>query len=157
VRHELWVDTNAGCYGHGSEGDGGGWRGLRQVVLLRITREFPGQMCRLPVVEDHFYLTNIPATHRRGTPQALLGIARGHWEIENGLHWVKDATMGEDACRNKKAALGLAWMRNIAMFLLQFVAGDSVPQKQLLLGARGGAATRLVSIRRRPRRLVGEL
>ena len=30
---------------------------------------------------------------------ALLGLVRQHWRIENCLHWVRDVTLGEDACR----------------------------------------------------------
>jgi len=29
---------------------------------------------------------------------ALLKLARSHWSIENGLHRVRDVSMGEDAC-----------------------------------------------------------
>ncbi len=28
--------------------------------------------------------------------QRLLALVRGHWQIENGLHYVKDVTLGED-------------------------------------------------------------
>ena len=157
MTHELWIDCHCSGYGHGSDGRGGGWPELRQVVLLRITREFLDLTPLLPVVEDRFYLTNIAASHKDGSPQALLAIARGHWEIENGLHWVKDVSMGEDACRNKTAAIGLAWLRSIAVFLLEFVAGDSVPQKRLGIQAEPSIATRLVNIARKPRRLLGEL
>lgn len=151
------MDRQCSGYGHGSEGRGGGWPGLRQVVLVRITREFLDQKPRLPVIEDHFYLTSLPPTHKDGSPAALMAIARGHWEIENGLHWVKDVSMGEDACRNKKAALGLAWLRNIALFLMRHVAGESLPQKRIRIQANPAIATRLANIRRRPRKLLGEL
>ena len=151
------MDRHCGGYGHGSEGRGGGWPGLRQVVLLRITREFLDQIPRMPVIEDHFYLTSIQASHKDGSPEALMAIARGHWEIENGLHWVKDASMGEDACRNKKAALGLAWLRNIALFLMRHVAGESLPQKRIRIQAKPSIATRLANISRRPRKLIGEV
>jgi hypothetical protein len=29
-------------------------------------------------------------------PQRLAQLVRGHWEIENRLHWVRDVTFGED-------------------------------------------------------------
>ena len=37
-------------------------------------------------------------------PVAPLGQVRGHWGIENRLHWVRDATLGEDACRVRSGA-----------------------------------------------------
>lgn len=156
MTHELWLDRRPEGYGHGSEGDGGGWPGLRQVVLIRITRTFLEQVPRLPVVEDHFYLTSLPPSHKSGSPTALLAIARNHWEIENGLHFVKDASMGEDASRNARASHGMSWMRNIALFLLRFVRGASTQEKHIRINAIPSIATKLVAIKRRPRTLLGE-
>jgi hypothetical protein len=39
-------------------------------------------------------VTSLPATI--ALPERLLKLKRGHWTIENGLHSVKDVTMGED-------------------------------------------------------------
>ena len=39
---------------------------------------------------------------RKLSPQALLETARGHWGIENRLHWQLDVSFGEDAARNRK-------------------------------------------------------
>jgi len=36
------------------------------------------------------------------SPQELLETARAHWQIENGLHWVLDVVLREDAARNRK-------------------------------------------------------
>jgi predicted transposase YbfD/YdcC len=51
----------------------------------------------------------------------LLGISRGHWGIENRLHWVRDMSFGEDACRVRTRAAPqiLAAMRNVGMWLLR--------------------------------------
>ena len=51
----------------------------------------------------------------------LLRIARAHWGIENSLHWVRDVTMGEDACRvrTEQAPEVLAGLRNAALALLR--------------------------------------
>jgi len=49
---------------------------------------------------------------------ALLGIIRGHWSaIENGTHYRRDVTLGEDACRTAKrqGAAVLASLRNLAI------------------------------------------
>jgi predicted transposase YbfD/YdcC len=50
----------------------------------------------------------------------LLALVRGHWGIENKLHWVRDETLGEDRCRARKgaAAQALAAIRNAAVYLL---------------------------------------
>jgi predicted transposase YbfD/YdcC len=39
-------------------------------------------------------VTSLPA--HLALPERLLMLKRGHWTIENGLHSVKDVTMGED-------------------------------------------------------------
>ena len=46
---------------------------------------------------------------------------RGHWSIENGLHWVRDVTFGEDKCQVKlgNAPQNLAAFRNAAISSLR--------------------------------------
>jgi len=53
--------------------------------------------------------------------QRLLAIARGHWDIENRLHWVRDVSLGEDACRVRTGAAPqiLAALRNTGLWLLR--------------------------------------
>jgi hypothetical protein len=56
-------------------------------------------------------------------------IIRGHWSIENGLHWFLDVCFGEDACREwtNHAAENLNVMRKAALHLLRKTA---VPEKR---------------------------
>jgi hypothetical protein len=58
-------------------------------------------------------------SRERAGAASLLGLARGHWGIENKLHWVRDETPGEDRCRARKgaAAQALAAVRNVAVYL----------------------------------------
>ena len=64
-----------------------------------------------------FGITSL-ARERAGARQ-LLGLARQHWGIENGLHGVRDGTLREDASRVRKgsAAEVMAALRNIIVFL----------------------------------------
>jgi hypothetical protein len=50
----------------------------------------------------------------------LLRLVRQHWRIENSLHYVRDVTLGEDACRVRRGAAPqvLAALRNAAVHLL---------------------------------------
>lgn len=47
----------------------------------------------------------------------IMAAIRGHWSaIENGTHYRRDVTLGEDACRtaNRQGAAVLASLRNLA-------------------------------------------
>ncbi len=67
------------------------WPGVAQVVRIERTWRDRGQ----PKRAVHYAITSLPPD--RGTPERLLGLKRGHWLIENRLHWRKDMTFGEDA------------------------------------------------------------
>ena len=57
----------------------------------------------------------------------LLDLVREPWRIENCLHYVRDVTLGEDACRVRKggAPQVLAALRNAAIHLLAGVGAES--------------------------------
>jgi predicted transposase YbfD/YdcC len=51
----------------------------------------------------------------------LAKLKRGHWQVENGLHYVKDVTLGEDASQThvRNGADVFAMVRNIAISLIR--------------------------------------
>lgn len=57
----------------------------------------------------------------RGGPVKLLDMWRGHWGIENRVHWVRDTVWQEDRCRVKHPQGGhnLAAFRNAVINLLR--------------------------------------
>lgn len=57
----------------------------------------------------------------QASAERLLMISRGHWHIENRLHWVRDMSLGEDACRVRtgEAPQVLAAIRNAALRLMR--------------------------------------
>ena len=89
---------------------------------LERVRELPGRV----EVEVVYGITSL--TRGRADAGRLLGLVRGHWGIENGLHYVKDETLGEDRCRARKGGTPqvLAALRNAAVHLL---AGVKAPSK----------------------------
>jgi predicted transposase YbfD/YdcC len=66
------------------------WPGLAQV--LRIERTWWERGERKTAVR--YGITSLPPAV--ADVDRLLTLVRGHWEIENGLHYVKDVTLGED-------------------------------------------------------------
>ena len=60
-------------------------------------------------------------TAERASAAELLAYNRGHWGIENRLHWVRDVSFGEDACRAnvQNCPQNLAALRNAGLSLLR--------------------------------------
>ena len=88
------------------------WPALRSVTRLERTRVMGGRRS----VETHFYLSSLPPKVRQ-----IAAAAREHWGVENGLHWVLDVQMGEDACAicNENGAQNFGALRRVALMLLQ--------------------------------------
>ena len=88
------------------------WCGLRSVAMIESTR----QIGEHSSTERRYYITSLGADAKR------LGKAiRGHWGIENSMHWVLDVAFGEDQCRArvKNAAQNFAILRRIVINLLR--------------------------------------
>jgi predicted transposase YbfD/YdcC len=60
-------------------------------------------------------------TEQEADPQRLLALNRGHWEIENRLHWVRDVVFAEDRSqiRTGVGPQMMAMLRNLAISLLR--------------------------------------
>ena len=88
------------------------WPGVQSVAMVEARREPAGG--GTASVERRFFLSSLPADAAR-----LLQVARGHWAIENNLHWMLDVHFAEDHCRVRKdhAPLNLATVRRVALSL----------------------------------------
>ena len=62
------------------------------------------------------------------TPERILDLNRGHWEIENRLHWVRDVTFDEDRCQIRKGARIMASIRNLVISLIRLLKFRYIPQ-----------------------------
>jgi predicted transposase YbfD/YdcC len=88
------------------------WEGLRAVGMVEATREIKGQIS----VERRYYLSSLPLDVKN-----FARAVRGHWGIENKLHWIMDVNFGEDQSRARAgyAAQNLATLRRLALNLLK--------------------------------------
>jgi predicted transposase YbfD/YdcC len=57
------------------------------------------------------YVSSIPTDER--SPRQMARLVRGHWTVENNIHWLRDAVGRGDTCRqrNTNAACALALLR----------------------------------------------
>lgn len=96
----------------------------RQVLRIeRITTKLDGSPLRHEVV---FGITSLQGAD--GTPDRLLRLNRGHWGIENRLHWVRDVTFDEDRSQVRKGAGAqvMAALRNLAIGLLRRAGASNI-------------------------------
>jgi hypothetical protein len=97
------------------------WPEVGQVFELERVRVLKGKT----EVEAVYGITSL--TPEEADAKALLALVRNHWGIENGLHWVRDETLGEDRCRVRKGSgpQVLAALRNAVVLLLEGVDAPS--------------------------------
>ena len=97
------------------------WPEVGQVFELERVRQ-PGAQVEVEVV---YGITSLG--RERADAQELLELIRGHWGIENRLHYVKDETLGEDRCRVRTGSSPevLSMLRNVAVHLLEGVKAPS--------------------------------
>jgi predicted transposase YbfD/YdcC len=117
------------------------WPGLRQVCKIERRVVRAGQVSR----ETAYAVTSLgPAT----TPAELLRLWRGHWAIENRLHYVRDVTLGEDASqvRSGSAPEVLAALRNVVIGLLRGAGHTNLAAALRHYAWQPGTALRLLGL-----------
>lgn len=113
-----WRDVSS----HSHTETGHGRRSTRTIKVIdagRWTNDFPaaGQIAQIRrtttgkgrrSVEVVYVITS--ADHWTAPPSTLAAWVRGHWGIENRLHWVRDVTFDEDRSQIGTAALPGSWL-----------------------------------------------
>jgi predicted transposase YbfD/YdcC len=113
-----------------SAAQGALWLGVLTVVM--VTRQVWCQATGVQSTEVNYFLSSLPPNARR------IGHAiRGHWSIENGLHWVLDVVFREDARRvyARTTAENVAFMNRLALSLLR---GDTSKDSMKVKRKRAG-------------------
>jgi hypothetical protein len=115
-----------------------------QVMRIeRVTTNLRGEPLRTDVA---YAVTSLTAP--KATPARLLHLSRGHWGIENSLHWVRDVTFDEDRSqiRTKNAPRVMATLRNLAVSLLRLAGQTNIARALRHYGARPHLTLALVGL-----------
>jgi len=104
----IWTTDWTGWYQDRSK-----WVGLRSFVCVESTRAVSDHTS----TERRYHISDLDG---RDAP-AMLGYVRGHWGIENKLHWSLDVSFREDSLRNRvgHSPENLSRIRRLALNLLK--------------------------------------
>lgn len=101
------------------------WPGLQQVLRLerRVVAKATGAVLRQ---ETAYAVTSLAP--QDADPTQLLALWRGHWAIENQLHWVRDVTFDEDRAQARAGTVPqcMAAFRNLAIGLLRTLGAANI-------------------------------
>jgi predicted transposase YbfD/YdcC len=104
-----------------------GWEGLGCCIRVDCERTIANKTTN----ESHYFLSSLKAPD----PAQVGAYIRGHWSVENPLHWSLDVSFHEDASRIRKdhGPENFALLRRIALVLLknERTAKGGVPAKRL--------------------------
>ena len=101
------------------------WPGLQQVMKRTVRRTIvkTGEASESVT----YGITSLPP--EKADARTLERLWRGHWAIENRVHYVRDVSMGEDAGRSHRGntPVVLAFLRNLVLSFLRLTGWDSIP------------------------------
>ena len=112
-RHGRIENRTAWCVGELDRLAAHDWPGLGSVICVRSERRTGGRT----TTEDRYFLSSLP----HADAARLLELVRGHWSIENALHWSLDVCFREDDSRVRTghAAANFAALRRLCLSLLK--------------------------------------
>ena len=96
------------------------------VQVLQLTRTVTDRTTKRKHTETVYAISSLTVTD--AAPYQLARWLRGHWAIENRLHWVRDVTYAEDHSQNRTGAgpQVMATLRNTAISLLRLQGHNDI-------------------------------
>lgn len=121
----YWISDDIGWFEDKKK-----WEGLRCIAMVESVRELNGTRS----YERRCFLASIERDANR-----FAQACRGHWGVENPLHWVMDVTFREDdsRARSGNSAENLATLRRLALNMLKTERSQSrlsLRRKRLMAG-----------------------
>jgi predicted transposase YbfD/YdcC len=97
------------------------WKSVNRIIKVTSTTLSYGKC----TTEIHRYISNLEVDAK-----TFLHIIRSHWKIENSLHYVKDVSFEEDACRTRTGQIPFMQtiMRSLAINFLNINQCENIKQ-----------------------------
>jgi len=97
------------------------WKSVQRVIKVTSTTLSYGKCS----TEVHRYISSLDVEAK-----TFLNIIRSHWKIENSLHYVKDVSFEEDACRTRTKQIPLLQtiMRSLAINIINLNKFPNIKQ-----------------------------
>ena len=130
-KREIWTSTELNDYVD--------FPYVGQVFCIRrTTTDLHGNVVkgRKAIEEVVCGVTSLSAA--KASPLEVLAYNRGHWEIENRLHYVRDMTYDEDRSQVRKGRRPhvMATLRNVAISLIRLAGATSIAAATRYLGRK---------------------
>src|SRR5450755_3084574 len=99
---------------------------VQAIQIVRRRRPLSGKNSKKWSTETVYAVTSLAVT--QASPAQLAGILRGHWSIEDSLHWVRDMTYDEDRSqiRTCNGPRVMASLRNLVISILRLTGQANI-------------------------------
>ena len=118
------------------------WPGLDQVYQYRIERKHlrTGEITH----QTQYGITSLAP--QDASAEDLLTLRRGHWTIENKVHWIRDVVFAEDASQVRTGGIPqvMAALRNTVLSVLRFKGYTKISETLRFFAARPKLAVKLI-------------
>ena len=140
-RRDIWTSTELNGYLD--------FPYVQQVFFIkRTTTNLHGNLVAGRKTTEELALGLTSLSVAQASPERLLTLNRGEWEIENRLHYVRDMTYDEDRSQVRKGNRPqvMAGIRNLAISLVRLAGAESIAAATRYLGRQLQRPLRLLGL-----------
>ena len=140
-RRDIWTSTELNGYLD--------FPYVQQVFFIkRTTTDLHGNPVAGRKTTEELALGLTSLSVAQASPERLLTLNRGEWEIENRLHYVRDMTYDEDRSQVRKGNRPqvMAGIRNLAISLVRLAGAESIAAATRYLGRQLQRPLRLLGL-----------
>jgi hypothetical protein len=135
---QRWLQTRSVLVGDSN------WPGLAQMfqverqIIIKKTGE----------VREEVVAGVTSLAHERADAGRLLALVRGHWQVENQSHWVRDVTFDEDRSQVRCGNIPqvMAALRNTVIGLMRWAGYTNIAAACRRFAAQPAAALHLIGV-----------